>query len=174
METKRLPCREIGRFRIAPRLLLPVLGLLILGCGDGTREVKPPREMPPIAKDRFDGVQVAIDGKPVDSRTTITVGQDFVVTVSFRRLHVWPGMENPESLVEVLMMEKSAKEGLTHRYPILEWQSEKDGVLTFTGKVEGLPDSGVFGFWIREIVTTETPGVDRHVLFATNLRNVKP
>ncbi len=174
MVMKQLHCREIGRFRIAPRHLLPILGLLILGCGDGTSEAKPPREIPAIANDRFERVQVAIDGKPVDASTTITVGQDFVVTVSFRRLHVWPGMDNPESFIYAKVVEKGRKQTLTRRDKSLEWQSERDGVLTFSGKVKGLPESGVFGFWIQECVTTETPGVDRHVLFATNLRNVKP
>lgn len=172
MVMKQLHCRESGRFRIAPTLLLPVLGLLILGCGDGTGEVKPP-DLPALANDRYERVQVAIDGKPVDASTTITVGQDFVVTVTFRRLHLWPGIDNPESEIEAKVMEKGRKQTVTRRYPSLDWQSEKDGVLTFSGKVKGLPESGVFGFWIQENVTTETLGVQRYVLFATNVRNVK-
>ena len=170
---KPLPCREIHRFQLASRLLLPVLGLLILGCGDGNGEAQPPRDLPAIANDRYEQVRVSIEGKPVDADTTITVGQDFVVTVSFRRLHVWPLMDNPESSIFATVMEKGRKHTWTGRDQSLDWQSEKDGILTFTGKVKGLPESGVFGFSIQESVTTETPGVDRYVLFATNIRNVK-
>ncbi len=174
MVMKRLRCLEAGRFQVVVSLLLPVFGLLILGCSSGSGEATPPRDLPAIATDRYERVQVAIDGKPVDAATTITVGKDFIVTVSFRRLHAWPGMNNPESMIEAMVMLKVREHTVTCRYPSLAWQSEKDGVLTFTGKVTGLDESGVFGFRIRENVTSETLGLERHILFATNIRSVKP
>lgn len=179
MEMKRLLCHDVGRFQIVPGLLLPLLSLLILGCGGGSRSVSPeakPPDLPAIASDRYEQVQVIIDGKPVDANTTITVGRAFVVAVSFRRRHVWPGLDNPESLLHALIMEQDHEYTLTRRTAFLDWQSEKDGVLTFADKVEALQEPGVFGLWIRENVTTETetPGVGRYLLFAANVRNVKP
>lgn len=182
MDMKRSLCLEVGGFPVSPIFLLPLLGLMILGCGDASRDansgasrvVKPPPDLPAIANDRYERVQVAIDGKPIDTTTTITVGRDFIVTVSFRRLHVWSGMNNSESFIHPLVMEKLREHTVTRRSPSLNWQSEKDGILTFSGKVEALQESGVFGLWIRETVVSETVGMERYFLFATNIRSVKP
>jgi hypothetical protein len=146
-----------------------------LGCGSGSNsgEAKPPPVFPPIAEKRYERAQVSVDGKAVNASTTITVNRDFEVTVSFRRRHVWPGMDNPESNIFALIKSKRREHTVTHRNASLAWQSEKDGILTFTGIVDGLPESGVFGLWIEEAVSTETLGVERYFLSVQNIRNVK-
>ena len=182
MVMKHLLCHEDGRFRVVPivLLLLFFLGLAFVGrgCGSnrssGNRQATPPRDFPALAKDRYEQVQVTIDGKGVDANTTITVGKDFDVSVSFRRLHVWPGLDNAEQPILALVFEQDREHKVTRRSPILNWQSEKNGVLTYSGKLEGLPERGVYGFYIQEAVATETLGLDRYYLFATNIRNIQP
>lgn len=174
MDTKRLLCHDIGQFKITEYLLAPFLGLFLMGCGNGSGEAKPPRKSPEVTNARYERVQVAIDGKPIDADSKIIIGHDFLVTVSFRRLHVWPNMNNSESHILALVMEQIREHEVTRRTPSLNWVSEKEGVLTFSGKVEALPEPGTYGFWIQEAVTTETLGLERYLLFATNLRNVNP
>lgn len=170
MGTKRLLCREAGGYLVAG-LFGPLLGLVIFGCGSG--EATPPRDFPAINRDRYEQVRVAVDGRPVDANTTITAGRDFVVTVSFRRLHVWPGMNNPESYMDALLLKTSDGQTVIRKDSSIRTFSEKDGLLTFSGKVESLPETGVLGLWIQESVTTETPGLERYYLFAANIRSVK-
>jgi hypothetical protein len=173
MDTRRLLCRELGAIRCIGVRVVSLLCLLLLGCGNS--EAMPPRKLPTVNNTRYERVQVAIDGKPIDSNMTMTAGRDFVVTVSFRRHHVWLGMKNPESHIDVLVMQQIREHEVTCRNDSLNWDSvTKDGVLTFTGKVDGLKDSGLFGFWIQETVMTESHGMERYFLFATNLRNAKP
>lgn len=178
MGMKRSLCHKHRRFRVVAIDWLFV-SLTLIGCGGETksvsrsREAQPLRNSPAVANDRYEQVQVTIDGKPMDADTTITVGRDFEVTVSFRRLHTWSDLDNSESMIEAIIMEQYRELTLTRRYPTLTWQSEKNGVLTYAGTVESLAEHGVFSFKIEETVTTEMPGIQRYVLFATNLRSVK-
>ncbi len=172
MDTKHLLCREVGRILAVLTRVLPLMCLLLVGCGSS--EATPPRRLPTVNTTRYERIQVVIDGKPIEPNSTITVDRDFVVTVSFRRLHIWPEINNPESHLLALVMQQIREHEVTRRNPSLQFESEKDGVLTFTGKIEGLKETGIFGFWIQEAVTTETLGLERYLLFATNVRNVKP
>lgn len=175
MEMRRLHCLEARKLLVAQCLVGAFLSLLMLGCGSGksSGEAQPPPRPTAIAEKRYERAQVSVDGKPVNASTTLTAGRDFDVTVSFRRRHSWPGMDNPESHIFALVMEKRREHTLTRRNEPLAWQSEKDGILTFTGTVDGLAESGVFGLWIEEAVSTETLGVERYFLFVENIRNVK-
>jgi hypothetical protein len=169
METKRLSYLEARGFLF----WLSVCSLPFGGCERGPRESTPPRVVAVIAQDRYEQVQVRIDGKPADLATTLTAGRNFSVTVSFRRRHVWPDLVNHESLIDALVLEQGNNSTLTRRNPGLDFQSEKDGLLTFQGNVDGVPELGIFSFRIQENVFSEAPGIQRYCLFATDIRNVK-
>ena len=187
MGMKRFLCRKAGRASVVPMgRFWSLVSLVLFGCGSGTVGTSdggrdrgecrppPPSETPAVANDRFDQVQVSIDGQPIEPGTTIAVNHDFVVTVSFRRRVVWPGMNNPESQIDALIMERSREHMFTRRFESLEDFAEKAGVLTFSGKVDGLPDTGVFGLWIRESVRPDpSKKIQRYHLFTANVRVAK-
>lgn len=161
---------KVSRYRSSSLLAL-VLALmpawLIGGCG--SKEIIPPKDSPSVSSERYEQVQVTIDGSVVSDQTTLRTGQDFDVTVSFRRKVTWPGLVNKEASIQALIMDGNLGKPVINRDSSLSFVSDKDGLVTFRGRIEGLRGTGVYGFWIRENAVLKY-NVNRYYPFVGKIR----
>jgi predicted small lipoprotein YifL len=146
-----------------------VLVVIVALSGCGSKEPIVPRDVPAVAVDRYKQVEVRIDGQVVRDEVSLSVASKKSLTVSFQRTATWPDLDNREASIEMLFMDGRDSVPTIYGDADLDFASDQNGLLTYTGELVAPAKPGKYGLWLREhVVSSSIPGgIDRYFLFVS-------